>query len=165
MKKYFILIPGKPIKAFCLAEIVIAVAVSTIFIAAIVSVLFYLYGFFNNLNEKSLILKKTSDLLRIVSNDVLNPDIYPRHLPDEYILKNDSITFFSGGSRVEYTIIDGCFYIKRPGDEKIFKTVKDFNIEYFDDAGLIITENEYPFYCELNFKISSNEKIRLKMRL
>ena len=105
---------------------------------------------------------------------------------DSYIFTKDSIVFFANGSRVEYkftksddnknefTIIRGEEENAEDAEKKDDNDgpiyfIKDFSIDYYDKKDFEIidfnNEEDFPFYCKLNFKFYDNKTLSIDMKL
>ena len=108
-----------------------------------------------------------------------------------YIFNKDLIVFFANGGRVEYKFAkndneENAFTITRgeinkeddntedaentgnKGDPFSFSFIKDFKITYYDKKDFEIIdfgEEDFPYYCKLNFKFYDNKILTINMKL
>lgn len=166
-------------RAFTLTEIIIASSIATFLIVIMVGIVIMLYSGFKKLNDNSIKIYNISHFTEIVSNDVLNPDLFPHHplkpvkdqSTDCYDFKNNDITFFSDNGKVEYKYSDEtsdkkAFIIIKKNKKYKFPIIKSFTINYFDSKDFGTTDlTVFPYYCVLNFTFYDNRKVSMKMRL
>lgn len=181
-------------KGFSLVELVIAISVSTILITSLVASLFLLQRGFERAGLKSELINKKSKFFEIISYDVLNPDVFPRHImnsdetSDSFIFEEKSITFFTNHNKVNYNYTDNKFAINREyvgldivsldvtsdSSDKMeenedvleYDFIKDFEVTYFDKDGKnVVLDDEIPYYCVIKFIMDDNKEILLEMRL
>lgn len=167
-------------RAFSLMETIISISAISFLILLIIGITFFLYSGFNKARNNSEKLNKTAKLLYIVTENILNTDLFPAHNKDEYLFEEREITFFSNGKKVNYSF-NKVFKIKTEsafdlsddvsGDkqeikkESSFNSVKDFYIKYYDKDNLPVFNDEIPFYCEFYFIFEDKTEKMLKMRL
>lgn len=179
---------------FSLIEVILSISIGTFIILIITSGIFILHNGLNKAKNQAVLIYDISKFAEIIINDTLNPDLFPHHpyTPadqvnkdsekdgnDSYIFNKNSIVFFANGSRVEYkftkndnnknefTIIRGEEEDNKK-DEPIY-FIKDFNIGYYDKKDFEIidfnNEEDFPFYCKLNFKFYDNKSLTINMKL
>jgi hypothetical protein len=166
-------------KGFSLVEIIIASSIATFLIVTIVGIVMMLNSAFQKLNNSALNIFNISRLTGLVSNDILNPDLFPHHMlnpvaeqsTDCYVLKNNEITFFADHGKVEYKISDSTsdlktFTITKKDEKYRFRLLKSFNINYYDSRDFETKDlTNFPSYCILNFTFYDNRKVSMKMKL
>ncbi|MCK4797607.1 MAG: prepilin-type N-terminal cleavage/methylation domain-containing protein [Spirochaetes bacterium] len=152
---------------FSLIEMVISISVTTLLFTSIMGASFALYRGFIRAKENSVKIEKMSRFYEMLFLDVLNPDIFPHHPSDQYVLEEKSIVFFANGGNVEYKYIDdGLLCIQRDKEAKHFSFIKDFNIKYYDKNEFEIFDiKEFPCYCEMKFIFYDKKEISIEMRL
>ena len=179
---------------FSLVEVILAISIGTFILIIIVSGIFILHKGLSKAKDEAVLIFDISKFAEMVINDTLNPDLFPHHPykssdqagkdseeddNDSYIFNKESIVFFANGSRVEYKFTKSGdnkneFTIIR-GEEKDNKEdepiyfIKDFNIGYYDKKDFEIidfnNEEDFPFYCKLNFKFYDNKTLTIDMKL
>ncbi|MCG8569144.1 MAG: hypothetical protein MJB14_03300 [Spirochaetes bacterium] len=155
----------KPInQAFSLFETIMAVAISSLFMALIVSTAYISHNLLIRSEQRAIQNSEMAELLTIVSEDILNIDIYPRYGVKEFKLEKKSILFSVDGIQKKYTFED-IFTITSGEEVQDYPIVEDFKVAYFDQNDFEAVENEAPFYCILYFAFVNNKKVELKMKL
>jgi prepilin-type N-terminal cleavage/methylation domain-containing protein len=152
-------------KGFSLAEIIIAITVSSVFVVFIVASTFFLYRSLNRSQEKSEKISRMAEFIKTVSIDVYNSDIFPHHQVKDYSYNSNSIVFFANGKKVQYDFSEGTFYVTKNEDKKEFKFISDFKISYYDRDGLMVFEDGLPYYCEMVFVFYDKKEVKLDMRM
>jgi hypothetical protein len=146
-------------------ELVVAVTVATMLITIVVSSTYVLHrGFIRN-EQHAERIKSTADFMRQVSADALNPDIYPHHPADSYVLEEKTISMYANGGPVTYTMENGVFTIDRSGTTMTYQTISDFTVSYFDEDGYSASSDLFPHSCEMTFTFSDGETTQISMRL
>jgi prepilin-type N-terminal cleavage/methylation domain-containing protein len=152
-------------KGFSLVEMIAVIAISTFFIVLIVGITFGLYNGFNKARNNAVEIKGKSDLLKIVSMDVLSPDIYPHHPAKEYSFTETSITFFSNGGKITYSKTDEGFVIGRNKTERKYRGIKDFKVKYYTIDNVMVLDESFPSYCEMIFTFDKKNEYTVSMKL
>jgi prepilin-type N-terminal cleavage/methylation domain-containing protein len=170
------IISGKN-NGFSLVETIITVSISAFLIAAVAGSVIMLYTGFNKINRNAARISEISKITSVISDDVLNPDLFPHHpfkntgdeTDDCYLFKKNEIVFFAGGGKVEYKYSDNTtdrLVIKKNNKVYKFNAVKDFSIKYYDRKDFeVIGDNEYPHYCTFNITFYDGKKSLIKMKL
>jgi len=151
---------------FTIAELVIAVSISTFLIVMIVGMLFILHRGLAISEKNSISIKDMAKCFELIMNDVYNPDIYPHQPREKYLLEEKHITFYAQEKKVDYSFSGNILTVARDEESSQYKFFKDFFIIYYDKDDLkVATEYDYPYYCEMHFVFKDNTERIIEMRL